>query len=343
MPASQKSSIPTSIFKRKPWSAIALAAVLLLLAAALSLCLGSRPYSLRELLTAQRHSAVWRVLVYVRVPRTLAGLAAGAALATAGALLQTVLNNALAGPNVIGVNAGAGFLTILCAVLLPGHPQALPAAAFIGALAASALIYALAARAGLGRTTLVLAGVAVSSILSAGLNALTLLFPDVAVGASGFLLGELRGILLADVAFAAPYLCLGLGMAFLLAPDLNVLLLGEDIAASLGLAVGRTRALAVLAASLLAGAAVSFAGLLGFAGLLVPHIVRRATGSDCRVLLPCCALGGGAFVLLCDVLSRLIFAPFELPVGILMSLLGGPFFLWLLLRRNPGQRLKNYD
>lgn len=318
-------------------AALPVSALLLLLAAGLSLCLGSRSYSLGELLCAERGGAVWRVLIYVRLPRTAAGMASGAALAAAGALLQTVLNNAMASPNVIGVNAGAGFFTVLCAALLPDAPGLLPPAAFFGALGTALVIYALAIRAGLGRMTLVLAGVAVSSILSAGLNALSLLFPDVAVGASGFLMGELRGVTLSAVGAAAPYLLAGLALALVLAADLNVLQLGEETAASLGLAVARTRFLAVLAAALLAGAAVSFAGLLGFAGLLVPHIVRRFTGGDNRLLLPCCALCGGAFVLLCDVVARVLFAPFELPVGIIMALLGGPFFLHLLLHHKRGR------
>ena len=312
-------------------------ALLLLASAGLSLCLGSRSYPLAALFTAERGGTVWQVLMYVRLPRTAAGLASGAALAVAGALLQTVLNNAMASPNVIGVNAGAGFFTVLCAALLPDTPGLLPPAAFFGALGTALLIYALAVRAGLGRMTLVLAGVAVSSILSAGLNALSLLFPDVAVGASGFLMGELRGVTLSAVGAAGPYLLAGFLLALLLSADLNVLQLGEEMAASLGLAVSRTRFLAVLASALLAGAAVSFAGLLGFAGLLVPHIVRRFTGGDNRLLIPCCALCGGAFVLLCDVLARVLFAPFELPVGIIMALLCGPFFLHLLLQHKRGR------
>ena len=123
----------------------------------------------------------------------------------------------------------------------------------------------------------------------------------------------------------------------MLAADLDVLQLGEESAAGLGLHVGRTRFLAVLAAALLAGAAVSFSGLLGFVGLLVPHMARRLVGGDNRWLLPVSALLGGSFVLLCDVTARLLFAPFELPVGIVMSLLGGPFFLHLLLRRKKGR------
>lgn len=320
-----KKSIP-------PAAALAGMAALLAAALLLSLRCGSQNYTMLQLLAAAPDSAAGRILRHVRLPRTAAGLLAGAALAVAGALLQTVLNNAMASPNVIGVNAGAGFFVLLAALWLPAAPGVQPAAAFAGALCAALLIYGLAAGMGLSRTTLVLAGVTVSSILTAGVDAVCLLDPDLAVSANAFRLGGFSGVTLAAVGRAAPYLLAGLLLALLLAPDLNVLRLGEESAAALGLAVGRTRFLTILAAALLAGAAVSFAGLLGFVGLLVPHIVRRFLGEDLRWLLPGCALLGGAFVLGCDVLARMLFAPFELPVGIVMSLLGGPFFLHLLLR-----------
>ena len=278
--------------------------------------------------------------MHVRLPRTLAGLAAGGALAVAGALIQSVLNNAMASPNVIGVNAGAGFFAMLAVTLAPGMAGALPAASFFGALCTALFVYALAVKAGLSRTTLILAGIAVSSILTAGVNAITLLFPDDVIGATGFMLGGFSGVTLSSVGSAAWYLLAGLLLAFVLAADLNVLQLGEESAQSLGLHLGRTRFLAILAAALLAGGAVSFAGLLGFVGLLVPHMARRLTGNDNRWLLPACLLLGGAFVLLCDVLARVLFAPFEIPVGIVMSLLGGPFFLVMLLRR---KRSRVYD
>lgn len=326
------------------------AAVLLLLGAALvcaalmSLRYGSRNLTLEQLLNALRQGdpedPVWRILRHARVPRTAAAALAGAALALAGALIQAVLNNAMASPNVIGVNAGAGFAALLAVTVLPGSAAALPLAAFLGALGTALFIYALAARAGLSRTTLILAGIAVSSILNAGSSALTLLDPDAAVGSTAFMLGGFHGVTLAAVQRAGPYLAAGMLLSALLSVELNVLQLGEESAAGLGLYVKRTRFLAILAAALLAGAAVSFAGLLGFAGLLVPHMARRLVGGDNRWLLPAAALLGGAFVLACDLLARVLFAPFELPVGIVMSLLGGPFFLHLLLRH---KRSRVYD
>ena len=317
-----------------------------LLAAALLLSVGcgSQWYTparlWQALCAADAADPVWRILCFVRLPRTAAAVLAGAALGVAGALIQSVLNNAMASPNVIGVNAGAGLGALLAASLVPGAAALLPGAAFAGALAAALFIWMLAAVAGLSRTTLILAGVTVSSILTACMNTLKLLFPDAAVGSMAFLLGTLSGVTTAQVQRALPWLAAGFVLAALLAADLNVLQLGEDMAAGLGLPVARVRFAALLTAALLAGAAVSFAGLLGFVGLLAPHIARRLVGGDNRRLLPVTALASADLMLLCDVAARVLFAPFELPVGVLLSLVGGPFFLFLLLHR---KRSRLYD
>lgn len=317
-----------------------------LLAAALLLSVGcgSQWYTparlWQALCAADAADPVGRILCFVRLPRTAAAVLAGAALGVAGALIQSVLNNAMASPNVIGVNAGAGLGALLAASLVPGAAALLPGAAFAGALAAALFIWLLAAVAGLSRTTLILAGVTVSSILTACMNTLKLLFPDAAVGSTAFLLGTLSGVTTAQLQRALPWLAAGFVLAGLLAADLNVLQLGEDMAAGLGLPVARVRFAALLTAALLAGAAVSFAGLLGFVGLLAPHIARRLVGGDNRRLLPVTALASADLMLLCDVAARVLFAPFELPVGVLLSLVGGPFFLFLLLRR---KRSRLYD
>lgn len=325
--------------KRQNRLVLAALAVLTLGAMALSLCVGSQGVALPRLLAALRAGdpadPVRRIVLYVRLPRMAAGLCCGAAMAVAGALLQAVLNNAMASPNVIGVNAGAGFFALLAGVLLP--QRAVPGAAFAGALVTALLIYLLALRAGLARTTLVLAGLAVSGILTAGVNTMRLIFPEGVTGADGFLIGGLSGVSLTAVGNALPNLAAGGILALFLAPELNILALGEQTAASLGLPVGRTRLTAILAAALLAGAAVSFAGLISFVGLLVPHIARRLVGVDHRVLLPACALLGAIFLLVCDTAARTLFAPYELPVGILLNVIGGVFFLYLLLGRKRGR------
>ncbi|MCO7136499.1 iron ABC transporter permease [[Clostridium] leptum] len=318
------------------WAMLGILVVLLCAAILASIRCGSQNYTMGQIISSlkacDQGDTVWRVVMHVRLPRTLACLLAGCALAVAGVLIQSVLNNAMASPSVIGVNAGAGFFALLAAIVFPEVAGLVSAASFLGALLATLLIYALASRAGLSRTTLVLAGIAVSSMLTAGINTITLLYPDAVIGATGFMLGGFSGVTFSAIQGAIVYLLIGLVMAALLATDLNVLQLGEESAASLGLHIGRTRFLAIVAAALLAGAAVSFAGLLGFVGLLIPHAARRLIGNDNVWLLPASALLGGVFVIFCDLLARMLFAPFELPVGIVMSLLGGPFFLFLLLR-----------
>lgn len=327
--------------RKSPAAVLPLLAAVVVIVSAVGLCLGSQPYTLPQLwqalITREEADPVWRVIAYVRIPRVLAGLMAGAALAVAGVLLQAVLNNAMASPNVIGVNAGAGFFALLAAVILPAVPGAMQFASFLGALGCAMLVYLLAWRAGLSRTTLVLAGLAVSGMLTAGINALKLLWPEIVASSPGFLMGGLSGVTMEMLVAAVPYLVVGLVLALFLAVDLNVLCLGEESAAGLGLHVVRTRFLGILAAALLAGAAVSFAGLVSFVGLLAPHIVRRLMGTDHRALIPAAALLGAAFVAGCDVAARMVFAPFELPVGILLSLIGGPFFLSLLLHHKGGR------
>lgn len=324
---------------RRAAAAFSVLAAALALAAVLSVCVGSTPLDLPAALRALENPAdpQARILLFVRLPRTLAALLAGAALGVAGALIQGVLNNALAGPNIIGVNGGAGLCTLLAAALLPGLPALLPGAAFLGALGASMLIYLIAVKTGASRITLVLAGVAVSGILSAAIDLVRTVFPDVAVGANTFLVGGLSGVTLAQLGPAALCVGAGLALAFACGPSLDILALGEDSARSLGMHVPAMRFVLLFTASLLCGAAVSFAGLMGFVGLIVPHVLRRFCGSGHRVLLPACALAGAAFVALCDTLARVAAAPFELPVGIILAFLGGPFFIFLLLQKRRGR------
>lgn len=337
----QPATLPTL---RRQGAALTVLALAVVLAALAGLCFGSQGYTPLQLWQAwcsgDPQNAVYRVLLHVRWPRTLAGLLAGSALAAAGVLLQAVLNNAMASPNVIGVNAGAGLAALCAAALWPAHPQRGTACGVCrGAGRRPAGVWAGAGgrgkphHAGAG-------GPCRQRMLTAGMNTIKLLYPDAIAGASDFLVGGLSGVTLSGLKGAVPYLITGTLLALLLAADLNVLCLGEQSAASLGLHIGAVRFLGILAAALLAGAAVSFAGLLSFVGLLAPHIARQLVGNNHRILLPAAMLLGAAFVVLCDVLARCLFAPFELPVGILLSLIGGPFFLGLLLH---GRGRRMYD
>ena len=336
MPSSMNSSL-----KRKARLCAVILFLLLLAAAIASMCLGASGLSPRELWRAVREGAdspAERILLYIRLPRTLAAMLSGAALAVSGVILQGVLLNPLASPNIVGVNAGAGLAALLFACFFPGAAGLLPVAAFLGALAAALLILLLAGRMGASRLTVVLAGVAVNAILSAGTDLVTTLEPEATLGMSAFMVGGFSGVSAARVSAAAAYIAPALLLALLTADRLDVLGLGDEVAQSVGLRVQRTRVGQLALASALAGAAISFSGLLGFIGLIVPHALRRLTGGENRTLLPLSMLGGALFVLVCDTIARTAFAPYEVPVGILLALLGGPFFLWLLLHQRKGGR-----
>lgn len=279
-----------------------------------------------------------RILLYVRLPRVLGTILAGAALAVSGAIIQAVLGNPIAAPNIIGVNAGAGFFTVLCLAVFPNSLSYLPAAAFLGALAAVMLVYTIAKKTGASKMTLVLSGVAVSSLMNAASDTVITLFPDALTGFSSFRAGSVSGLSLSEISPAWIYILVGICGAFLLSHDLDILSLGDKTAQSLGLNVSLVRFIFLAISALLAGAAVSFSGLIGFVGLIVPHIVRRLSGtSENRIIIPLCAIFGGAFVNVCDIVSRCVFAPYELPLGICISYIGAPFFIYLLIRKKGGK------
>lgn len=321
--------------------ALVVCVAFVLVAAVVGLVAGSTGVSAADVwavLTGGEPSAATAsaIVQHVRVPRVEAALLAGAALAVSGTVIQTVLNNPLASPNIIGVNSGAGLAVLVCAALLPGVAFALPLAAFAGALVTALIIFAVAARGHGSRLTLVLVGIAVSTIFGAGMNTILIVAPDAYVGASTFLVGGLAGVRSADLVWPAVCIAVGLLAALLGTKALNVCLMGDDVALSVGMNVSRVRLLMLGVAALLAGAAVSFAGLLGFVGLIVPHVMRLVVGNDLRILVPTSALAGSGFVCLCDVCARTLFAPYELPVGILMAFVGGPFFIWLVVRAKGG-------
>lgn len=315
---------------------------LAVLSALLSLCLGAAALAPGEVLSAllgRGSGAATQIVLYARLPRTCGCLLAGAALAAAGTIIQGVLANPLAAPNVIGVNAGAGLCTAVWAALWPAWTAALPFAAFLGALGGVGLVLAIGTRTGASRMTLVLAGVAVSGMFSAGIDAVLTFFPDALNGYTDFRVGGVANLSMSRVAPAFWVILTAFFLALSLAGEMDVLLLGEETARSLGLPARRLRLVLLALAAALAGAAVSFAGLLGFVGLIAPHMVRRLVGEDSSArLLWGAALGGAALLTLCDILARTLFAPYELPVGVVLSLLGGPFFLWLLLRQRRGRR-----
>ena len=302
-----------------------------------NLCLGASGLSIGEIAAAvlrgDRDSAASRIFFYVRLPRTLAAMLAGSALAAAGLLLQKVLRNPLASPGVIGINSGAGLCALIVMAFLPECAGLTPLAAFAGALLTTLGVYLLARLTGASRTTLVLAGVAVNSLLGAAMDAIVTLIPDAAVSRSAFAIGGFANVTMQQLSFALTFWAAGLLIAMLFQRQLQLMTLGDDVAASLGLPVDRFRAVFLIAAAMLAGAAVSFAGLLGFVGLITPHMTGLLCRSDAKLQTPITAVLGAALCLICDLAARTLFAPYELPVGVVLSFLGAPFFLWLLIRR----------
>lgn len=289
---------------------------------------------LSGLLQTDPHAPATQIVWAVRLPHVAACLLAGAGLSLSGVLLQTATNNPLAGPNVIGVNAGAGFAMVMGLCFAPMAYRLLPFIAFFGAFGCTMLIVLIAGKAGGSRITVVLAGVAVSALLSAGISLLKLLFPEMALAYNSFSVGGVSGVTFEELLIPAILIFFVLVLSLILAGRLNLLCLGDSIAQSLGVRVRLVRTIALMLASASAAAAVSFAGLLGFVGLMVPHIARKLTGNeDVRKQVPVSVLLGAVLVVLSDLLGRMLFAPSEIPAGIITAFIGAPFFFALLLQR----------
>lgn len=285
---------------------------------------------LGDLVNGAGNNAHRQILFNIRLPRTIVAALVGMNLAVAGAILQAVMKNPLADPHIIGISSGAGLAGIGVIVLWPAMEYLIVPVAFVGAMLAACCIYLLAWKNGIRPLRVVLAGVAVSSFLGAGISAILVLYSDRVHGALLWMVGGLAARSWPHVEIILPYAALGLVLAVLGAGYLNILQLGDDVAKGLGVNVELVRILLTATAALLAASAVSVAGLLGFVGLVVPHTVRLLIGSDYRYLIPCSALLGIATVTYSDTLARMAFAPLELPVGIFMAALGAPFFLFLL-------------
>ena len=321
--------------KKFAWAGVLCAA-----AALLSLCLGAARISFSDLLqavTGGPHGTAGSIFWYVRLPRTCACLLSGAALAVSGGVIQGVLHNKLASPSIIGVNAGAGLAVTLCCAVGALSGWAVAGSAFLGAMVSALLIVFVAEKVGASRTTVILGGVAVNAFLNALSEAVATLIPEAGMMAGDFRVGGFSSVSHTRLVPAGVLTGLALFLIFTMHNELDVLALGDETARGLGMNVKKTRTLLLVLAAMLAGCAVSFAGLLGFVGLIVPHAARKIVGGESRFLLPMCAMGGAGFVTFCDLTARVVFAPFELPVGILLSVLGGPFFLLLLLKRKGGR------
>jgi iron complex transport system permease protein len=316
-------------------------ASLLIAVVVFSLATGPSAIALGDVVSALRGQPVAEhvadIVLRVRLPRVALGVAVGAALAVAGVLFQALLRNPLADPFVLGVSGGAALGGMLVLSLGAGFGvgyTAVPPAAFAGALLATLLLYAVAgARGRLSPTQLLLTGVVFNAFASAAIVFLASL-AGLTEGASLFLwlIGSLASPRPEIIGTVFAFLAVGLLVALPASRSLDLLTLGEDSAAQLGVDVQRLQRVLLLATSVMVGAAVSAAGLIGFVGLVVPHLLRLVIGPDHRLLVPSAALAGAAFLVACDTLARSMPGGRELPVGAVTAVAGGPFFLWLLRR-----------
>jgi iron complex transport system permease protein len=326
--------------------------VFLLLAVLLSIAVGSvfiPPADLWRLLIGNRGVVLPEplatyalIIISIRLPRTVMVALTGAALGASGAAYQGLFRNPLADPYLIGVASGAGLGAVIAMSIQWPYSfwglMAIPMAAFLAALLTVFIVYSLAR---VGRTVpttnLILAGVAFGSFATALTSFLMLRSSGEIRRALGWLLGGASQAGWMPVLGILPYLVVGLSILLLSGHALNLLQFGDEQAHQLGLPVNRAKTIILVAASLATAAAVAFAGIIGFVGLIVPHVMRMWFGGDYRRLLPLSLIGGAAFLLVADVLARVVLAPQEIPLGIITALAGAPFFLWVLRRsKNQG-------
>ena len=279
------------------------------------------------------------ILLHVRMPRVLLAFFVGGSLAMVGVALQALLRNPLADPFVIGISSGAALGAAIALLfglgISVGSLSALPICAFGGALISLTIMYRISsAQFGFSVYTLLLAGVVLNAIFSAFIMFLTSIAdPNRAFGMYAWLMGTLTGPDWPTLGILVLYLGAGLVILGMHAQSLNLLTLGEETARSLGVEVERVKKMVFLAAALLTGAVVSFSGIIGFVGLIIPHAVRLVVSADHRLLLPVAGLVGGMFLMLADTVARTALSPSEFPVGVITALVGGPIFLWLLTTR----------
>lgn len=311
--------------------------ILVIVASIASLMIGQVSFTVTEVfqsIFSSEDTLARRIVWEIRVPRILIALLVGACLAIAGTILQGVMQNPLADPGVIGITSGAGIMAVLVMVVFPGYILYLPIAAFAGAFTAAMIVYVLSVKkGGTSPTRIVLVGVAVNAICGAGTNMLMILYSDRVQSVLPWLSGGLTGVGWAQFESIIYYALAALVLALLSIRHIRVLRLGDEMASLLGHNVERSRLLLIALSTLLAGLAVSVAGLVGFIGLVVPHILRIVIGGDYKYLIPTSAFGGALLIVVADTIARSLFNPTEIPVGILLAFIGGPYFLYLIHRR----------
>ena len=312
------------------FSLIALAIV-----AILSISLGSVSIAIKdiiEVLSGGGANISRGIILDIRLPRIILAVLVGANLSVSGALLQSVMKNPLADPGLTGVSSGASLMAIIVMMYFPQFYAILPLAAFLGGVLSCIIIYFLAWKDGIDPIRIILAGVAVNAMLGGGTSVISLLNSEKIQGVLLWLNGSLAIRGWKEVRLILPYSIVALMLSAFCAKGANLLNLGDDAASSLGVEVNRTRILISMVAVLLAGISTAAVGIIGFVGLVVPHICRLIIGSNYKYLIPMSTILGALTLLAADDLARTVAKPIELPVGVFMAVIGGPFFLFLMRR-----------
>ncbi len=273
------------------------------------------------------------ILYQVRMPRILAAAACGAALSVSGFLLQGSLDNRIASPGILGINNGAGLFVLLSALFFPFQIGVKCIMAFAGAFVVTVFVSILSAKTGMSKTSVILSGVAISAVCVSLIDVIISLKPETVADRAAFQIGGFSSVSYRGIVFAVPLVIIGLAVALWTVPGLDILSLGDETAQGLGLNVHRYRYICILCAALLAGASICMGGLLSFVGLIVPNCVRMLHVGNSKSACILCMTVGASFMLVCDTLARLLVFPYELPCGLLLSLIGAPFLVWILVKK----------
>lgn len=316
---------------------IAILAVMCFLSVWICVAIGTNHYRLIDVwkvLFVDDGSAMRMIVWQLRLPRVLTAGLIGVCLSLAGCILQGVMRNNLASPSTIGVTSGASFVGYITLVAFPALSYLLPIGSILGAFLTTMLIYALAYQKGVSPVKMILSGLAVSALFGAFNDIIKTFFADSLGNASSFLVGGLNGIVWKDFYMVLPYAAIGIFVCAFLPSKMNILMLGDETANSLGLKTEWFRFFLIVVSSLLSGAAIAAAGLISFVGLIVPHIARLLVGSNYKFLFPASIFLGFFLVVVCDTIGRVVLQPGEVPVSIILSFIGAPFFLFLLRTRD---------
>ncbi|PJN87804.1 FecCD family ABC transporter permease [Bacillus sp. mrc49] len=336
--------VPLNTYKNRVTSLVIMIVGLacLLVSIIASINLGAADLSYRDVYNAlfqfDEDNPAHTIIRQLRFPRAIAAVCVGAALAVSGAIMQGMTRNPLADPSILGVTAGSSFFIAIALVVMPGITYlGLMMFSFAGAGLGAALVFGITSysRGGITPVKLALAGSAIASLLSSLSTAVGIKF-NISKDISYWFAGGVSSVQPQHVLFTLPFIVVGILVALVLSRSISILSLGEEVAKGLGQNTGIVKLIGMIAVLLLTGAAVSIAGMIGFVGLVIPHITRFLVGNDYRLIIPCSAILGGVLLLVADIVGRMVNAPFETPVGAITALIGVPFFLYLARKEGRG-------